>query len=346
MAETLVSPGVLARESDQSFISAQPVNVGAALIGPTVKGPVEVPTIVTSYSDYKNKFGAVIESGSNEYTYFTSIAAYNYFVNGGESLLVSRVVSGSYTPATSSQILNNESVTGGAEATGSEQLAAAFTDGIEARITYGSTVYRFVASGNPIPEDDVDGNLYFFSTGSTPTATATNLASEINAALSGSTASASLDLLVASTSTDTLIVSSSAVGTAYNGITVSTGSASSFSTIITLAGGVNGTGNTNAFTLTTLSEGTLMNSTSTEDSNGALESGSSDNIRWEVQNSNTDRGTFALLIRQGNDVTNDKSVLETFTNLSLDPKAPNFISKVIGDQNKSYNLADNQIAVT
>ena len=98
MAETLLSPGVLARENDQSFITQQPVQVGAALVGPTVKGPVEVPTIVTSYSDYQNRFGTTFESGSQVYTYFTSITAYNYFNNGGDTLLVSRVVSGSAGP--------------------------------------------------------------------------------------------------------------------------------------------------------------------------------------------------------------------------------------------------------
>ncbi len=55
MAETLISPGVLSIENDQSFITQQPITVGAAIIGPTVKGPVEVPTVVTSYSDYQNK---------------------------------------------------------------------------------------------------------------------------------------------------------------------------------------------------------------------------------------------------------------------------------------------------
>jgi hypothetical protein len=95
MAETLVSPGVLARENDQSFITQQPVQVGAALVGPTVKGPVEQPIIVTSYSDYQNRFGTTFESGSEVFTYFTSISAYNYFNNGGNTLLVTRVVSGS-----------------------------------------------------------------------------------------------------------------------------------------------------------------------------------------------------------------------------------------------------------
>ena len=95
MAETLISPGVLARENDQSFITQQPVQVGAAIIGPTVKGPVEQPTIVTSYSDYQNRFGTTLNSGSEVYSFFTSIAAYNYFNNGGNTLLVTRVVSGS-----------------------------------------------------------------------------------------------------------------------------------------------------------------------------------------------------------------------------------------------------------
>ena len=108
MAETLISPGVLARENDSSFVSKRPVVVGAAIIGPTVKGPVEVPTVVTTYSQFKTLFGSTLISGSSTdsqtYSYFTSIAAYNYFINGGTSLLVARVVSGSYTNAVSSLI--------------------------------------------------------------------------------------------------------------------------------------------------------------------------------------------------------------------------------------------------
>jgi len=108
MAETIVSPGVLAIENDQSFVTQQPVQAGAAIIGPAVKGKVGIPTIVTTYSDYVNKFGTSFLSGSQYYTYLTSIAAYNYFAGGGNTLLVTRVVSGStataWTPATSSFI--------------------------------------------------------------------------------------------------------------------------------------------------------------------------------------------------------------------------------------------------
>ena len=102
MANFSSSPGVKLNEIDNSFVTPTPVSVGAAIIGPTVKGPVELPTIVTSYSDFKDKFGGSFNSGSNSFSYLTSISAYNYFTEGGESLLVARVTSGSYTAASSS----------------------------------------------------------------------------------------------------------------------------------------------------------------------------------------------------------------------------------------------------
>ena len=114
MAETLISPGVIARENDQSFVTAQPVERGAAIIGPAVIGPVERPTLISSFSSYQAIFGGALQSGSNEYSYLTSIAANQYFQNGGTSLLVTRVTSGSFTSATSTTIQNNvESATSG-----------------------------------------------------------------------------------------------------------------------------------------------------------------------------------------------------------------------------------------
>jgi len=106
MAETIVSPGVLAIENDQSFVTQQPIQAGAAIIGPTVKGKVGIPTLVTTYTQYKQIFGDTFISGGQNYSYFTAISAFNYFSNQGTSLLVTRVVSGStttaWTPASSS----------------------------------------------------------------------------------------------------------------------------------------------------------------------------------------------------------------------------------------------------
>jgi len=221
MAETLISPGVLARENDSSFVSKRPVIVGAAIIGPTVKGPVEVPTVCTTYSQFTTLFGTTFISGSatdsQTYSYFTSIAAYNYFINGGTSLLVARVVSGSYTSATSSLIPTG--------------------------------------SGGP-------------TSGLSP------------------------------------------------------------------------------FVLSTFSKGTIMNSDCTEVSGALLASGSADNVRWQITNTNTGSGTFDLLVRRGDDNTLTPTVLETWTGLSLDPLAGNYISRVIGDQVENYNSTNIQMEIS
>ena len=42
--ETILSPGVLLQEIDKSFITPGVDPSGLAIIGPTVKGPVEIPT--------------------------------------------------------------------------------------------------------------------------------------------------------------------------------------------------------------------------------------------------------------------------------------------------------------
>jgi hypothetical protein len=203
--ETLISPGVLTRENDQSQITQLPPTVGLALVGPTVKGKPYIPTVVTSYSDFKNRFGGSFISGGANYEYLTSITAYNYFNQGGSSILVTRVTSGSYTPSTASAICS------------------------------GST-----------------------------------LATPVSA----------------------------------------------------------------SFTLETINVGTMTNNIGPLLTNGALASGSMDNVRFEVSNVNCAQGTFTVLIRRGDDNTNSKSVLESFT-VSLDPLQPNYISAVIGDQSRT-----------
>ena len=129
MAEVLISPGVLARENDQSQITSQPVQAGAAIIGPTVKGQNEIPKLVTSYSEYQASFGSTFLSGSNQYTYFTSISAYNYFQNGGTSLIVTRVTSGSFSPASSSYIASGSQTPGWTSTQGPVFVLETLADG-------------------------------------------------------------------------------------------------------------------------------------------------------------------------------------------------------------------------
>ena len=324
MAEQIVSPGVFTRENDQSFITQQPVEVGAAIIGPTVKGPVEIPTVVTSYSEFKNKFGTTFVSGNQTYSFLTSLSAYNYFQNGGSTLLVTRVVTGSFTSATSTNIENGETLVAGAPATGSFTYdTGAASEGI--KLTYNNVVYYFISgSSTEDPYDLPASNFYFYDDAGT---NLSGLVAEINASSSA--------YFSASYTGDTLSVSASFNGTAGNGITVHTGSFALLFTNqgalkATLEGGVSDVGGA-AFTLKTISEGTIMNSSGSEDTNGSLTNGTRDNTRWEISQANTDKGTFTLLIRRGDDITNEKTILETFANISLDPEADNYISKVIGD---------------
>ena len=217
MAETLISPGVLTRENDISFIAPAALEAGAAIIGPAVKGPVETPTLVTSYGEYSRIFGTTFSSGSTKQEYLTSIAVKSYFGQGGNSMLVTRVVTGSFGVAN---------------------------------------------------------------------------ASHISASANGGTAPFTLQTL--------------GKGEIYNNIT---------------------------------SSGNYVGSTE-ENSDGSLKSGSADNLRWETTNVNNKKGTFTLNVRRGDDNTNNKVVLESWTNLSLDPEADNYIEKVIGNQSKTLNTSE------
>jgi hypothetical protein len=95
MAEQIISPGVFQIETDQSIYTQQPQEMGAAIVGPSVSGRPLVPTYVTTYSQFQSLFGEQFKSGSYYYEYFTSQAAKEYFSNGGKTLLVTRIISGS-----------------------------------------------------------------------------------------------------------------------------------------------------------------------------------------------------------------------------------------------------------
>ena len=57
MAERIVSPGVFTREKDLSFLPQAIGEIGAAIIGPTVKGPAFVPTVVRNFNEFVDMFG-------------------------------------------------------------------------------------------------------------------------------------------------------------------------------------------------------------------------------------------------------------------------------------------------
>ena len=216
MAEKVVSPGVFTSEIDESFLPAGIGEIGAAIVGPTVKGPGLVPTVVNTFSEFDSKFGTTFKSGSGYFQYLTSHAAENYLKNGNK-LTVVRILDGSYS-----------------------------------------------AAYQPIYKRNDDGTLKDGTT---------NEAFRVY------------------TRDDGAILNNSGVSS-YTHPTGST------------------------------SEGA---------SNNILISGSKDNYRIEIANVNANRGTFNLVVRLGSDSINRKQVVETWNNVSLDPNASTYISKMIGD---------------
>jgi len=231
MAEKIVSPGVFTNEIDQSFLPATAGPIGAAVVGPTVKGPILEPTVVNSYSEYVNTFGELIESGSDKYQFLTSHTAKEYLRQGG--------------PLTVVRVAESEGAT--AKATANVDLEVNTTGSTDTIFTLealgdGPQFNNFVGTGSDMGTDQILP---------IKTTSATN-----NQLLSGS----------------------------YGG--------------------------------------------------------RSDNFRFEISQRNTAKGTFTLIIRQGNDTIKKKKVIETHENLSLDPGSSNYILKRIGNQTATVAVED------
>ena len=309
MAETtLISPGVLTRENDSSFIGARPVTFGAAIIGPAIMGPVGIPTGVSTFSQYEAIFGGSVESGSQQYTYLNSISARNYFAQGGQSLLVTRVVTGSFSEALGSIGSN---LTSGALVGGQDQIKTSISNASTVNIT-GST-------GGTVTGVAVTGG-------------------------SGTGAVATISISAQTVSSQASVIESIQITTPGSGFvagdTITFTSESLGSQVIVAGNGVdltylltaNDLEVTASFEIKTISEGEMMNNAQVVDSaNGTLDNGSANNLRWEIASVNTSSGQFSLLVRRGNDTSTQKAILETYNNVSLDPTAVNYISKVIGD---------------
>ncbi len=68
MAERIVSPGVFTNEKDQSFLQRGVSEIGAAIIGTTIKGPALIPTQVNSYSEFEETFGSYTDESYVPFT--------------------------------------------------------------------------------------------------------------------------------------------------------------------------------------------------------------------------------------------------------------------------------------
>ena len=365
MAEKIVSPGVFTKEIDQTFLPAAIADIGAVVVGPTVKGPAMIPTVVNSYGEFQERFGSSFESGSDFYQYLTSHAAKEYLKNGSP-LTVVRILAGSYShaSATISSSIDPSFIGGGVQSTGSFTIEEGNIGGAGGDINTLASMsiggVNFIITGSN-EYTNSSTTIHVYSGSGTPTTLAKEFSDVIgvSASLHGLPISASsLGAIVGLTSSyagrmhgndgfsiqigsqisGTLDITSTD-GSTTDAEASATGLSSSFSSVNQLQGGRDANNElvNTPFKLHTLSHGDILNNSGSLGKNSKLNNGLNNNLRWEIGSVNKNKGTFTVLIRRGDDTENKKQILETWNNVNLDPNSSKYIAKVIGNQYFTMN---------
>jgi hypothetical protein len=308
MAEKIVSPGVFTRENDLSFLQQGVAAIGAAFIGPFKEGPL-VPTIVNSQAEFETLFGKVDD------TYYTPLAVQNYLREAGTATICRVAGIGGYT----------------------EQNPILVT------LTTGSVSASVAILFNT--DNDATG---FTGTTSTSIASAVLTLSGSELGFSGSI---SLDTTSVNNIESTFGTSPYGSKGAYvyanfknSGVTIGTNTTASITVLDDQDFGFDAQEAT-----TPLIQSQLISNARYDLFNvQTIGAGNAANTKVKIAITNvkaagtvsgTDYGTFTLLVRDYADTDKKKIVLETYSNLNLDPNSANYIARVIG--NRKRTIASN-----
>ena len=317
MAERIVSPGVFTREKDLSFLPQGIGEIGAAIIGPTVKGPAFVPTTITSFSEFENTFG-----GYNT-QYYVPYTVREYLNNGAPSVTIVRVLGiGGYQ--TDSLYLRISGSGDTAASGGTTRTAAVLKPSRNnptlalsgpASGTLGTTknwseFHLDVAGTGYTASFDTGSSNYItkiFSTDPMTTATAVYVYKNFEEWQVGH----------GHTSANTEITGASGSGEDF------TSDYSYAYTPMIHSQPVAGTAK-NLFRVRTRSHG--------EDINSKYKVAIAD-LKRGTDVAGSDFGTFSLRVLVNNPKeNNDNEIVEEFTNLNLDENAKNYIGRQVGDR--------------
>jgi hypothetical protein len=339
MAERVVSPGVFTRETDLSFLPQAIGDIGAAIIGPTAKGPAFTPTQITSFQEFEEMFGGVDDRFYTPYTveqYLQSagvvtivrilgLAGYQadtvqlVAINGTTShslaiLAPSRGSSGagdlSHTNVTSgSDTWNSFSLQVSGSNVAAETYALSFKSSSANFITE-------VISDDPQSQKsgNSDSSVYVYKVFKHQAHAIFGAAADTTASVSAKNEANGLDFTGGATTIDALGNESSYTGnTDYN----------SARTPYIQSQTVGGT-NYNLFRIYTRSHGS--------DINGSIKAAIL-NIKRADDVPGSDYGTFSIQARVHHpNFNDDDTILEQFDALTFDPNSPNFFAKRIGDR--------------
>jgi hypothetical protein len=319
MAEKLVSPGVFTQEKDVSFLPVGIGQIGAALIGPTTKGPAFRPTVVTSYQEFIDKFG---DLDSSTYLPYTAKA---YLRSAGSATIIRIMGSETWTQQGVLNIKADTAVLAVLVPVSESQaeilsVAAAGTTNVT---TFGirSTTYGTVtASFNPSSANYI-GKLFSTSPQTTGSGLTGNWYLYQYYESSANTIASALSTQ-AVTGAPTTMSFSSTNASFQNAKSPWITAQKSAGTAIKL------------FRVGRISDGNAGN----RDVKVTIE-----DIRKAGNVPGTDYGSFNLYVRRvggfngSSDTDQNPEVLETFLNITLDPSSPNYILKRIGDM---YSTVD------
>jgi hypothetical protein len=321
MAERIVSPGVFTRENDLSYLAQGVGEIGAAFIGPFKQGPAFVPTIVYTATEFENIFG------TPDGTYYTDYAAKNYLSEAGTATIVRVAGIGGYTQTvplgiyvtplgSTKKLIGVIAQNVRADGTGFPSVVATSGSVAGELLLSGSNMTAVSASVLPSATNDL-ADVF----GTSPFGTKkgyTYLYFE-NAAVRYATGNytASAEALPSQAYTGTTAVP--AYNAAYTPYVKSQ-----------LISGLR----YSLFRFATLGHGDTYNT--------QFKVGIS-NVKAAGEDGSTIYSTFTVTIRAFSDTDKRKSVVETYSNVNLDPASPNYIARIIGDR---WNTIDQSGKIT
>jgi phage tail sheath protein FI len=340
MAEKIVSPGVFTNEKDLSFLPAGIAAIGAAIVGPTLKGPAFVPTVVSNFNDFINMFGGLSEEtyvpyavksylkNASTVTVVRILQEGGYNVNNVLAITyssgsVQRIVGVALPSAKALQSnglsLANSNITSSIGSFGSGSASGSFYLSVSGS---GGSFTNFALSASFVPSSNISFDKVL----------GTNVKSNQNAF-------AYLwfsDFMAANNANPTALMQLSA-STALNLSGSTFGPYRPARTPYVTSQLIAGQNPKALFRFFTLADGTDTN-TQVKISiiNQTLPTSSSIGNVY---------GTFTVLVRDYNDTDQRPVVLESFNNLDLDPNSANFIARRIGDRYNQINAVDNSVKV-
>ena len=322
MAERIVSPGVFTRENDLSYLSTGVGNIGAAFIGPTKEGPSFVPTIVTTQSEFEDKFGKV------DGTYYTEYAVQQYLKENGQATIVKVGGIGGY----------QQTAPLGIFASGSAGLGKKLI-GVLYSTANGYQNYGF-QSATIVSNDALDGSFLVSASGignvsASVLASATNnLNSVFGESVNGTKAGYAYTYFQnAAVNYTGSAVSNTVISATVLPLQDYAYDAQNAATPIVKSQLINGQ-RYNLFKFVTIGDGTNYNKKYKVGISGVKAAG---------EDGSTDYSVFTVTVRGYSDIDKRKVVLETYTNVNLDPASPNYIARRLGD---SYITIDDNGKIT